>query len=203
MPCTLKLLGLTQLKVIEHKIRSLYNSTVFLWLVSVFLHIFSFFLWHNWWVLCLAILFHVSPFPCCLASKKLLRSALLHLRPVRSRVILWIFNGIFFPYFKLFSGKFPAVFLLYVILRTHRRKNFKSLLPYVVFLKLSLCAAFHEDAIVKAIVFRQRVSFSFLRKCMWMQLTFHAWNVFLKDQWTQLPKMYSNVSIFLKYPGNK
>ena len=111
--------------------------------------------------------------------------------------------GFFFPYFKLFSGKFPAVFLLYVILRTHRRKNFNSLLPYVVFLKLSLCAAFHEDAIVKAIVFRQRVSFSFLRKCMWMQLTFHAWNVFLKDQWTQLPKMYSNVSIFLKYPGNK
>ena len=139
MPCTLKLLGLTQLKVIEHKIRSLYNSTVFLWLVSAFLHIFSFFLWHNWWVLCLAILFHVSPFPCCLASKKLLRSALLHLRPVRSGVILWIFNRIFFPYFKLFSGKFPAVVLLYVILRTHRRKNFKSLLPYVVFLKLFLC----------------------------------------------------------------
>ena len=34
------------MKVIEQKIRSLYHSTVFLWLVSVFFHIFSFF-----WVL--------------------------------------------------------------------------------------------------------------------------------------------------------
>ena len=31
------------MKVIEHKIRSLYHSTVFLWLVSAFFHIFSFF----------------------------------------------------------------------------------------------------------------------------------------------------------------
>ena len=34
------------MKVIEQKIRSLYHSTVYLWLVSVFCHIFSFF-----WVL--------------------------------------------------------------------------------------------------------------------------------------------------------
>ena len=155
MPCTPKLLGLTQLKAIENKIRSLYNSTVFLWLVSAFLYIFSFFLWHNFiWVLSLAILFQVSPFPWCLAwKKKSLRWALLHLWPVRSRVILWIFNRIFFSYFKLFSGKFPAVFLLYVILRTHRRKNFKSLLPYVVFLKLSLCVTFMKTPLFRQLSF--------------------------------------------------
>ena len=37
MPCTLERSGLTQMKVIEQKIRSLYHSTVFLWLVSEFL----------------------------------------------------------------------------------------------------------------------------------------------------------------------
>ena len=36
------------MKVIEQKIRSLYHSTVFLWLVSAFFHIFSFF----WVCLC-------------------------------------------------------------------------------------------------------------------------------------------------------
>ena len=80
--------------------------------------------------------------------------------------------------------------------RTHRHKNFNSLLPYIVFLKLSLWASLHELAIVQAIVFRQRVSFSFLWKCMWTHLTFHTWNIFLKDYWTQLLKMHSNVSIF-------
>ena len=54
--------------------------------------------------------------------------------------------------------------------RTHRHKNFNSLLPYIVFLKLSLWASLHELAIVQAIVFRQRVSFSFLWKCMWIQI---------------------------------
>ena len=77
----------------------------------------------------------------------------------RQRVILWIFNRI-----KLFSSTLPTVYLFYVILRTHRHKNFKSLLPYVVFLKRSLCATLHEDAFVQAIVFRQRVSFFFLWK---------------------------------------
>ena len=43
MPCTLERSGLKQMKVIEQKIRSLYHSTVFLWLVSAFIHIFSFF----------------------------------------------------------------------------------------------------------------------------------------------------------------
>ena len=43
MPWTLARSGLKQIKVIEQKIRSLYHSTVFLWLVSEFLHIFSFF----------------------------------------------------------------------------------------------------------------------------------------------------------------
>ena len=83
----------------------------------------------------------------------------------RQRVILWIFNRI-----KLFSGTLPTVYLFYVILRTHRHKNFKSLLPYVVFLKLSLCATLHEDAVVQAIVFRQRVSFSSLWKSVWIWL---------------------------------
>ena len=48
MPCTLERSGLRQMKVIEQKIRSLYHSTVFLWLVSAFFHIFSFF----WVCLC-------------------------------------------------------------------------------------------------------------------------------------------------------
>ena len=43
MPRTLARSGLKQIKVIEQKIRSLYHSSFFLWLVSEFLHIFSFF----------------------------------------------------------------------------------------------------------------------------------------------------------------
>lgn len=89
-----------------------------------------------------------------------------------------------------------SICILSFFVRTHRHKNFKSLLPYIVFLKLSLWATLNELAIIQAIVFWQRESFSFLWKCMWIHLTFHAWNIFLKDYWTQLPKMYSNVSIF-------
>ena len=48
MPCTLARSGLKQMKVIQQEIRSLYHSTVFLWLVSAFFHIFSFF----WVCLC-------------------------------------------------------------------------------------------------------------------------------------------------------
>ena len=40
---TLERSGLKQMKVIEQKIRSLYHSSIFLWLVSAFLHIFSLF----------------------------------------------------------------------------------------------------------------------------------------------------------------
>ena len=64
--------------------------------------------------------------------------------------------------------------IFFVILRTHRHKNFKSLLPCVVFLKLSLWATLNEDSIVQAIVFGQRVRFSFLWKCTCTYLTSHA-----------------------------
>ena len=47
MPCTLKLLGFKQIIIVnEHKIRSLYQSTVFLWLARAFLHIIRIFLYN-------------------------------------------------------------------------------------------------------------------------------------------------------------
>ena len=41
MPCTLERPDKKQMKVIEQKIRSVFHSTVFLWLVIAFLHNFS------------------------------------------------------------------------------------------------------------------------------------------------------------------
>ena len=47
MPCTLKLLGFKQIIIVnEHKIRSLYHSTVFLWLAPAFSHIIRIFLYN-------------------------------------------------------------------------------------------------------------------------------------------------------------
>ena len=47
--------------------------------------------------------------------------------------------------------RFLLSICFFVILRTHRHKNFRSLFPCVVFLKPSLWATLHEDAIVQAI----------------------------------------------------
>ena len=46
-----------------------------------------------------------------------------------------------------------SICILSFFVRTHRHKNFKSLLPYIVFLKLSLWATLNELAIIQAIVF--------------------------------------------------
>ena len=84
------------------------------------------------------------------------------------------FQSDFFHVSSYSQVSFLLSIFFFVILRTRRYKNFKSLLPCVVFLKLSLWATLNEDSIVQAIVFGQRVSFSFLWKCTCTHLTSHA-----------------------------